>query len=279
MPYAYRRRTAAPSVTLPGGMTAAQQSYIASLAAGRDLAGPLAADAADAARGTLTKWGASDLIERLRALPPAPGTAAAAGEFAPVGIYLRDGIAYRVQCGRASGKTYALRLIEPGDGRPLRWEYAPGVVRALTAADRMSVTDAEAISRRIGQCVRCGATLTDPASVARGIGPICRARVGAEYEPGTAPAPVPPAVGLIVRPPDPAPAPAHRVVTMAPAFGLPGLVSALCTCGWSADARTRAEVDAAVRAHTDRPGAPAPGAEIPPAAPGIAAGWDGFLPL
>jgi len=36
--------------------------------------------------------------------------------------------------------------------------------------------------RTIGRCRVCGRTLTDPESVALGIGPVCRQREGDSYE-------------------------------------------------------------------------------------------------
>jgi Family of unknown function (DUF6011) len=86
------------------------------------------------------------------------------------GMYALDGKIYRVQLNRAGTQWYAKELTASG------LEYA-GKVRGLTADHRMTLDDAKAYGRETGQCCCCGALLTDPKSVAAGIGPICGGKV------------------------------------------------------------------------------------------------------
>lgn len=99
---------------------------------------------------------------------------------AEVGFYAKDGTVYKVQTSKASGRNYALALVvsTTRSGEPRgRWEYAAGVVFDLTAEHRLNVEQAAQAGRMTGVCVICGATLTDPESIERGIGPVCAKRV------------------------------------------------------------------------------------------------------
>lgn len=75
-----------------------------------------------------------------------------------------------------SGNLYAKILVvdAPGDGH---FEYAPGAIRLVTVADRMTADEAAEWGRLYGMCIVCSATLTDEKSIAAGIGPICAGRV------------------------------------------------------------------------------------------------------
>lgn len=90
------------------------------------------------------------------------------------GMYRLDGRVYRVQRSGA-GRLYAKELITE-DGRS-RFEYAQGIVYRLRPEHRMTKEEAAEHSRKIGACCVCGITLTDPKSIARGIGPVCATRV------------------------------------------------------------------------------------------------------
>jgi len=130
--------------------------------------------------GLATVDAASRTIDALRTqaaamrtqAPRAAAPRAAATEALALGMYRRDGEVYRVVASRA-GRPYAKRL-DPATGK---FDYAAGAIRTLTAADRMSLSEAAEYGRAIGRCCVCGATLTDPESVARGIGPVCGGRV------------------------------------------------------------------------------------------------------
>ena len=115
----------------------------------------------------LTSKEASDLITLLLA---SPRKSVAELE---VGMYkTADGEIYRVQKSRESGNLYAKRL-DLIDG----FVYEQGAIRKITASDRMTLDEAKAFGVETGMCCVCGAFLTDPTSVARGIGPICEGRV------------------------------------------------------------------------------------------------------
>lgn len=67
----------------------------------------------------------------------------------------------------SNDRLYAKQLV---DGK---FEYAPGAMRRLTAADKLSLAQAEQYGKLTGHCCRCGARLTDEDSIARGVGPVC----------------------------------------------------------------------------------------------------------
>lgn len=86
-----------------------------------------------------------------------------------VGFYLRDGVVYRVVENREKTRRYA-KSLNFASGR---WDYARGVVSELTPQDRLTVERAAELGHHHGICVCCGAELSDPESVERGIGPVC----------------------------------------------------------------------------------------------------------
>lgn len=90
------------------------------------------------------------------------------------GMYRQDGVVYRVKVARGSGNLYAMRYVPEGGER---FVYAPGMVRRLSATDRLTLDEAKALGHEFGQCCVCGAELSDPKSVAAGIGPVCAKRV------------------------------------------------------------------------------------------------------
>lgn len=127
---------------------------------------------------TLTSQQASDYINRLLASPrlttsPATSPRSNISELR-VGMYrTQDGEIYRVHESRETGRLYAkhLNLIE------MKFEYASGAIYRLTPADRMTLDQARAFGVETGICCVCGAFLTDPRSVANGIGPVCERNV------------------------------------------------------------------------------------------------------
>ena len=108
--------------------------------------------------------------------------AAAESVITEPGLYQQDGVVYKVQVSKTSGKPYAKRLIviggkrlmESGDKANLEYEYAPGAVRSLRPEDKMDLEAAKRFGIEYGFCVRCGAFLKDADSVEAGIGPVCR---------------------------------------------------------------------------------------------------------
>jgi hypothetical protein len=128
--------------------------------------------------GTLDKAAASRAISALMSLPKRPRAAAAPRPVVAAdlseGMYrTADGSVYRVKKSRESGRLYAKSL----DLLTGEFTYAAGAVYRLTAADRMTLEQAKFLGCEMGICIVCGATLTDPVSVAAGIGPICGNRV------------------------------------------------------------------------------------------------------
>lgn len=140
-------------------------------------------DAAIANLAGMSKSAASDRISSLKGeiLPTMRQTAryraqtveAPVSDRAPVeldtdGIYILDGTYVRIKRSGA-GRLYALTLNV--DTR--KWEYAPGMVRNVKPADKMTAEQAKDFGDTYAWCVRCSADLTNPESVARGFGPVC----------------------------------------------------------------------------------------------------------
>ena len=119
--------------------------------------------------GTLTKSAASAEISRLLALPRITKSAeVSVAGVNSVGVFRNaEGVFFRVVKSRESGKLYAKKF----DGR--KFVYAQGAIAGLSESDRLTVEDAAAFGFEFGVCVWCGAELSDPESVARGIGPVC----------------------------------------------------------------------------------------------------------
>jgi len=76
---------------------------------------------------------------------------------------------------QASWKPYAGKGYY-GAGEKTGYASVPKVLAEAVAAgvEPLSVTEAGKLGKQFGFCVRCGATLTDPVSVADGIGPVCK---------------------------------------------------------------------------------------------------------
>lgn len=113
------------------------------------------------------------MYAKVASKPSAPKPANPATE---VGMYAKDGKVYRVKRSE-SGHLYAMLYDPAGATKSERFTYARGVVSTLSADDRMSVDQAEALGLKFGICCVCGAELTAEKSVGRGIGPVCAGRV------------------------------------------------------------------------------------------------------
>lgn len=112
---------------------------------------------------------ASALIDTLLAKPDAPKTGTTE---APEGLHLLDGVVFKVQTSRTSGNRYAKRLDIAGDKGT--WEYAGArPLRSLSEATAVTLEEAQAFGHEFGICMCCGALLTNPESIERGIGPVC----------------------------------------------------------------------------------------------------------
>lgn len=95
------------------------------------------------------------------------------------GYYFHAGNVYKVRTSK-TGNAYATVLTR--DGNKGRWEYEQGAVWKLTAKDAITIQQAAEYGHLHGFCAICGLTLTDPASVERGIGPVCAKKL-APYPP------------------------------------------------------------------------------------------------
>lgn len=106
--------------------------------------------------------------------------AAAPAEQVTDGMYMVGDRIFKVQIAKnGSGRLYAKELLTEavGDGTyDSRFQYAPGALKLLSAADRMTLDQAKAFGALYGNCCACGRDLTDETSIALGIGPICRAK-------------------------------------------------------------------------------------------------------
>lgn len=126
--------------------------------------------------GAVDRREVSKLIDAMLALPKRSKPAV---QVADLGYYLVDGNHLYVVSESQDGKRrYAKRLEFSEFGRAT-WVYARGAVQALAEQNipKLTVEEAAVLGRRHGVCVLCGRTLTDPASVEAGIGPICAGRL------------------------------------------------------------------------------------------------------
>jgi hypothetical protein len=168
----------------PGGMTPRQEKYI------RDLMTALAAtDKADIANGMIARFDsiADDMpyakitqtIDYLkRQIASATVTTNPIHSIIPDvanGRYAlkNDGVIkfYRVKHGKASGKAYV--NVIAGDSE----FYVPNGVAILTAIAQDAKAAMSLYGMEIGKCGHCNRTLTDEASRAAGIGPVCAAKM------------------------------------------------------------------------------------------------------
>lgn len=152
----------------------AQRSYIESLLAQRDLSGT-SYDGWTPDWSKATKAAASMVIEYLKGLPvlvqPLTKT-----QTVPAGRYAveREGVLrfYKVDCpteGRWAGRTF-VKVMASDEEHRVNVQEAALVLAAIAADPEVASTR---YGREIGACGRCGRTLTDEASRARGIGPDC----------------------------------------------------------------------------------------------------------
>lgn len=141
------------------------------------------------AGGRMTKERASEVITRLKRhcgyeedswkkradfVPPAPPAPVRLTE----GLYRFEGHLYQVLRFRdGSDKTYAkLVTFVEGKKRPVLVK-APGITRRLRPEHMLSMDEANEITQKTGWCI-FGHFLTNPVSIARGMGPKCWERYG-----------------------------------------------------------------------------------------------------
>jgi len=106
-----------------------------------------------------------------------PARVVAPNPVTEVGMYrTADGV-FRVKVSRESGNLYAMKYNPEAQVKSERFSYARGGIYRLSAGDRLTLAEAQALGHEFGICCVCGAELSDPVSVARGIGPVCVRRV------------------------------------------------------------------------------------------------------
>jgi Family of unknown function (DUF6011) len=136
---------------------------------------------------SLTKGLASEFIGQLMQSPkkvvaPAP---VAEVEKPAYGYYDVDGVAFhydefKPKYGTTKmPKLFKLTVVKDHwTGKTKgKWGYNGGAVKAasvLTGQKAMTLEEAGTYGLTHGFCIRCGRTLTDPVSVAKGIGPVCQ---------------------------------------------------------------------------------------------------------
>lgn len=126
----------------------------------------------------VSKSRASGLIRYMLGLPRRAAVAPSPDNTEPVtetGVYEHNGEVYRVVESKSTGNLYAKKLVNIGP----KWKftYAPGAMAFLKSSQRMTEAQAANFGRRTGSCVICARTLTNPDSIAYGLGPVCRTRV------------------------------------------------------------------------------------------------------
>ena len=162
-------------------ITEGQQKFVANLVAERDAAGfdPILTARVDEARiGSLPMREVDALLASIKSVPRKP---LAEAEKAKPGYFVTDaGDVIVVVSNKAKTGTYAKMLkfsVGEAGRKTARWEYAPGVGRTLAGIAPLTVAEAARLGHHHGFCVICAKALTDPASVERGIGPVCAKRL------------------------------------------------------------------------------------------------------
>lgn len=116
---------------------------------------------------------ASLMIDNLLKLPKtqkAPKAPATPTVEVPEGLHLHEGDVFKVQ---RSGAGHLYAKLRNGRG----WDYVgKAPLRFLSADTLLTLESAKQYGLETGVCCNCGATLTDPNSIAAGIGPICASR-------------------------------------------------------------------------------------------------------
>lgn len=94
-------------------------------------------------------------------------------EFVTTGMYQVDGRIYKVLPSRSgNGRHYAQELVgESATG--YRFQYAKGAMYRIRPEHRMTAEQAAEWGKLTDHCMCCGALLTDPKSIVKGIGPDC----------------------------------------------------------------------------------------------------------
>jgi hypothetical protein len=157
-------------------VTEKQSAFIDSLLEGREIPADYVIKLAEL-RPNLDRVAASTIIEQLLGMPK-KATSWIVPDTIPDGRYAIVGTDntwrfFRVTTSRNNGRRYVQKVLgSPGDFRYTRvsaadWRFAVAeIVKDPALAS-------QAFGMQVGACGICGSPLTDPESIARGIGPIC----------------------------------------------------------------------------------------------------------
>lgn len=102
----------------------------------------------------------------------APHGPANAQAFVTTGMYRVGEDIYKVLPSRQSDRHYAKKLTGSAEDG-FTFEYAKGAMRLIRPEHKMTAEQAAEFGKITGTCCCCGKLLTDPASIAKGIGPVC----------------------------------------------------------------------------------------------------------
>lgn len=160
--------------------TEAQKHYIRKLVAERPHLGATVRAACNELGfhdAKLTKRRASELIDRLRLVPKSAPTpeGAPARQDPPEGFHFDGTDVYKLQVSKSSGALYASVLDrDAATERKGKWDYVGRKpLHKLSDDTLLTLERARELGAEWGICLRCGALLTNPESVERGIGPVC----------------------------------------------------------------------------------------------------------
>lgn len=87
------------------------------------------------------------------------------------GVYQNGTGIYILQYNKEKTGMYTKKATITGDS--VKFEYDWAGIRTLLPEHKLSVEAAAALGCQVGTCMVCARTLTDPKSVAAGIGPVC----------------------------------------------------------------------------------------------------------
>jgi hypothetical protein len=104
---------------------------------------------------------------------PRPVVAKDDGQELEAGIYRVGDKYFKVQKAvHGSGRMYAKELIVRAPGEA-EFVFAAGAIRHIRPEHKMTLEEAKQFGQVYGVCCNCAAVLTDEASIAAGIGPVC----------------------------------------------------------------------------------------------------------
>ncbi|MFI6889129.1 DUF6011 domain-containing protein [Streptosporangium canum] len=90
------------------------------------------------------------------------------------GVYMKNGKVLEVKANPQHGMLRVKRIEVVG--KKVRRRSAGVSLRELTPADAITFDDASGFGKQFGICCMCFRLLSDPQSIADGIGPVCKAK-------------------------------------------------------------------------------------------------------